>query len=287
MDRTKVTFAQAEGRKPLPAPLNLEELSQEARAVIWRVLHRSLDAHANERPYTTTVGGPWSTIVQDHFVFEQLRPIDEFVDDLPVWVDQLKAIVFSGEYWEVLDFLQWLLRHRSCPGDMLEVLKQALIYSRVAYRLIDEGPTFMPAVTVQEGDAIAEAIEQIGSTGIEGASGHLQAAGGFLVAGKYADSVRESIHSVESVACQIDPDSANTLDPALKALAKHGTIHPALQKGFSTIYGYTSDADGVRHKSIEDGSPVDQSDAVFMLGACASFVTYLINKGREAGLIEG
>ena len=60
-----------------------------------------------------------------------------------------------------------------------------------------------------------------------------------------------------------------------------------LKAGFSKIYGYTSDKDGIRHALLGGDADVDVVDATFMLGACASFVTYLINKARRSGLIEG
>ena len=91
--------------------------------------------------------------------------------------------------------------------------------------------------------------------------------------------LRESIHAVESVARKLDPDST-TLGPALNALAKRGTIHPALRDGFSKLYGFTSDQEGVRHALLEGASPeVDEADALYMFGACAAFVSYLIRKG--------
>ena len=37
------------------------------------------------------------------------------------------------------------------------------------------------------------------------------------------------------------------LDAALKVLAKHTEIHGSLQAGFLKLYGYTSDAKGIRH----------------------------------------
>jgi hypothetical protein len=30
----------------------------------------------------------------------------------------------------------------------------------------------------------------------------------------------------------------------------------------------------------------DEADALFMIGACAAFVSYLVNKGRTAGLVK-
>jgi hypothetical protein len=38
---------------------------------------------------------------------------------------------------------------------------------------------------------------------------------------------------------------------------------------------------------LEAGAPaVDETDALFMIGACAAFVSYMINKVRTAGLIS-
>ena len=83
-----------------------------------------------------------------------------------------------------------------------------------------------------------------------------------------------------------DPAASKTLEPALEALTKHVEIHPALKSGFGKIYGYTSDEQGVRHALLEGTAKVDLEDAGFMLGACASFATYLVGKARKAGLIK-
>ena len=61
-------------------------------------------------------------------------------------------------------------------------------------------------------------------------------------------------------------------------------IHPALEAGFQKLYAYTSDEHGIRHALNRDGANVDEADAIFMLGACASFVSYLIGKARGGGL---
>ncbi|MEH2627060.1 hypothetical protein V1292_005115 [Bradyrhizobium sp. AZCC 1719] len=62
-------------------------------------------------------------------------------------------------------------------------------------------------------------------------------------------------------------------------------MHPALKRGFSAIYGYTSDEGGIRHALLDSGeAAVDEVDAIFFIGACSSFVSYLIGKARVAGL---
>jgi hypothetical protein len=40
-------------------------------------------------------------------------------------------------------------------------------------------------------------------------------------------------------------------------------------------------AEGGRHALLEASDPaVDETDALFMIGACAAFVSYMINKAR-------
>ena len=155
-----------------------------------------------------------------------------------------------------------------------------------SHTVVPKPPTIMPRATEQEGAAIEQALATLGLTGLDGARAHLIQAGERLNAGDYADAVRESIHAVESVARKLDPKASVTLAPALQALEKHAAVHPALKKGFSKIYGYTSDEGGVRHALLEGEAQVGLEEAVFMIGACASFTSYLIGKARRAGLID-
>ena len=48
-----------------------------------------------------------------------------------------------------------------------------------------------------------------------------------------------------------------------------------LKKGFSAIYGYTSNEAGIRHKLTDEDVQVTQAEARFMLIACSPFVNYL------------
>jgi hypothetical protein len=58
-----------------------------------------------------------------------------------------------------------------------------------------------------------------------------------------------------------------------------------MKKGFASLYAYTSDEGGIRHALLEDAAKVDETDALFMLGACAAFVSYILNKARSTGLL--
>jgi hypothetical protein len=104
--------------------------------------------------------------------------------------------------------------------------------------------------------------------------------------GDYGGSIRESVHAVEAVARTLEP-TANKLAPALAKLEKTVRIHPALSRGFGNLYGFTSDEKGIRHPLLDEPvANVDETDALYMLGSCAAFVSYLINKARVSGLLS-
>ena len=169
-----------------------------------------------------------------------------------------------------------MIRHAECPDYLPKQIQKALEESQAAYRLIDS--TFIPFGNPEEASSLALAFADVEAGGFGGALSHLRQAVATVNSGDYASSVRESIHAVESVAKRLDP-TASTLGPALKTLAKHGKVHGSLQAGFDKLYGFTSDEKGVRHALIDDPvADVDEADALYMLGACAAFVSYLIRK---------
>ncbi|WP_125933243.1 AbiJ-NTD4 domain-containing protein [Kiloniella majae] len=291
IDRTKVTFSQAEGLEPLPSPIALKKLGKQARSLIWGRIYNSLyeyrvvleDEFYNEQEY---IGAPWEQMLCKKHIAIDCLPADEFVTDFNAHVDMLKELIFEGEYNYVFDFLTFILRHDDCPYDLLSKIQLALKQSRSAYSIIDTGPTVIPNATEEEGWIIEEAFNVTKENDFDGAGKHLRKAAEALNRGDNSDSVRESIHAVESVACRLNEDASKTLGPALTTLEKNITIHPALKKGFLSIYGYTSDQEGIRHAIHTGKVEVDVTDAVFMFGACASFVTYLINKARLSGMIS-
>jgi hypothetical protein len=100
----------------------------------------------------------------------------------------------------------------------------------------------------------------------------------------YRNSIKESISAVESLCCIIAKDDKATLSGALKAIGKTTELHPALKEAFQKLYGYTSDADGIRHKMMEEPN-LDFEDAKFMRVSCSGFVNYLIVKASKAGIV--
>lgn len=58
-----------------------------------------------------------------------------------------------------------------------------------------------------------------------------------------------------------------------------------LEQEFSSLYGYTSDEDGIRHGGI-DFKNAPAEDAKYMLVSCSAFVNYLIEKYEKVQMDE-
>lgn len=93
----------------------------------------------------------------------------------------------------------------------------------------------------------------------------------------YRNSIKESISAVESICKIITGDSKATFGTALKKIEEQHGLHGALRRAFDSLYGYTSDASGIRHALLEEPD-LDFDDAKFMLVSCSAFVNYLISK---------
>lgn len=91
----------------------------------------------------------------------------------------------------------------------------------------------------------------------------------------YANSIKESISAVEAICSEILGKS-DTLGSALKKLEQIGIkIHPSLKAAFEKLYGYTSDASGIRHSGQLDGKDATFDEAKFMLVSCSAFINYI------------
>jgi len=65
-------------------------------------------------------------------------------------------------------------------------------------------------------------------------------------------------------------------------------VHGALDGAFTKIYGYSSNAQGIR-RALMDEPDLEFEAAKFMLVACSAFVNYLLAKAarsRVDGLID-
>ena len=283
-DPKRLTFSQAQGYEEIPSPLSLGELSNEARVRLWDTL--ALNVWRRSRGYWYWKDGVWLQVFHVLHSRFWVLPLDEFPSKVGTLVNGYKTAILSGlPINEVFDLFQMIMRHKECPGWFTTEVAKVFRHCRLAY-VVDtkKPPTILPAATKAESEAILAATNELRRAGLQGAEAHLRKAGELINYGDWAGSVRESVNAIESVARSLDADASKTLEPALRSLERSGRLHPALKEAFTKLYGYTSDEEGIRHALLDNPtSPAGRDEAVFMLGACASFASYLWRRSRKDG----
>jgi hypothetical protein len=282
VDRRNLTFLQAEGQVSLPRQLALREVSAELTAKLWDVYYTELLRTKRQLDYSKDrLGSAWTAILRDWFVHHEHGFADEFSHVLEDWLAPLKAKFVRRNYLEIFEFVQFTIRHPEAPYNFEGRVANALSQSRAAYFV--DGTTIFPKASVEEGAALQAALIVLRGSEYGGARAHLSAAANLLSEGDYGGSVRESVSAVESIARSIEP-SADKLSTALAKLHNGKRIHQGLKAAFNSLYGYASDEEGVRHALVFQDQPhVGEAEAIFMIGACASFVTFVIGKGSLIG----
>ena len=269
----------------------------EARSVIQ---HETLDVDSRVELWNTIY--LVNNIAEDRQAYESLdfsasyiwgrhlrQPRDEEPQGPAFW-RYVKEVVLDGSWIETLDMVDAYVRSlnsQASQGTELARLAIELFNSNFERCLVD--CRFIDGDLVQVGNdvdvnAISDALEH--TDGFAGARQSIKKAAEHLSDRSnpdYLNSIKESISAVESVVKKVT--GVGTLGAGLKKLEGAGVkIHPALQQAWEKMYGWTSDADGIRHAAIEE-SDSDQATAKYMLVACSAFVSYVIETGHKTDLI--
>jgi len=268
-----IPFSQRTGHAAIPPQLKIGEISQELRRFLHYAILKDLEADTRDGYSEPYLDDRWSLIARDMWVRVAKQPADSFPGY--TWTrNYIKATIEGGPLPEAFDLVEFIVRHKNFEAEPRDEVAQAFVDARSAYRLYNKA--IVVVGTEEQAAAFAKAIADAEGRSATGARKHLIDAGALLRKGDWAGSVRDSIHAVESVAVLLTP-TENTLGAALKVLDKQGHLHGSLKAAFDKLYGYSSDQEGVRHALVFDGEAnVDETDALFMLGACASFVSYLL-----------
>jgi hypothetical protein len=200
----------------------------------------------------------------------------------------IRGYFFSREWYEVYDFLEYVADNHPSGNSQAQKFAEACnsVMERElsAYRFV--GGRIAEVTSEEEVNEIEEGLE--GASSLQPVTAHLKRSLDLLAdrsSPDYRNSIKESVSAVEAICNLVASNSTATLGQALNELEKKNTVdmHPALKGSFQKLYGYTSDADGIRHALLEE-SNLDFEDAKFMLVSCSAFVNYLKVKAAKAGL---
>lgn len=280
---SSMKFSERQGLLPVRSVLQTDGIDGPLRNGLWDALHffffsKEEDwTYAEDSEYFMVFNRIW------HLYFK--RPVDTLPEKVGDVRAELRKYFFGSDWFAAYDLIEFLEgelegeRSKSFAKFVNAIMERELS----AYRLIDGQVT--PISSEEEVSSIEGALRNTGQ--LIGPHTHLKSAIAHLAsrsAPDFRNSMKESISAVESVCKLIAGKPKATLGEALQALEKGGVIHPALKQSFSALYGYASDADGIRH-AMTDAPSVDLIDAKYMLVSCAAFINYLIGKAA-AGEVD-
>ncbi len=282
-------FSERIGKKKPKVDIQIDSMDIELRNGIYNVLYVFIfNPVKNEYSYHGYLdqSGFYGLAIQiwTNFLKESL---DELPSSKNQFVKHLQEEYKQWDYLQIYDFLSFLVEEVDegvitfDKERFIDSLNNTLQKELSGYRFV--AGQLVPITNKEEVASIEMAIENSANHLFNVVNIHLTEALKKISDKNFPDyrnSIKESISAVESI-CQIILNEPKAeLGKALKKLKESIDIHPALEQGFSKIYGYTSDSGGIRH-ALQSEPSVMQEDAIFMLVACSAFINYLIVKSSK------
>jgi len=279
-------FSQRKGIKPIKNIIQVDSMDKELRNRLWNGLSIFYWNIANEGSsillsYYADLKYLCIMLWNNFFKY----PLDDLENYWPNTYKKIKEFFFNCEWYDVYDFIEFIANNyedESVNQAFIIFCNSVLESELSAYRFVDKKVTQI--TSEEEISEIEEALEV--SKPLKAVNTHLRRSLELLADKKnpdYRNSIKESISAIESICKIIANDKKATLKQALKKIESKVKLHPALKKAFNNLYGYTSDAQGIRH-SLLDESKLNLEDAKLMLVSCSTFINYLITKASKAGI---
>ena len=292
-------FSERNGYVKVREHIQFESIDEVSRNRLWDLYYQDKQLWDAERECLLyrIIKCIWQEILK--------KPIDTIPISKKETIGIIRYSHFSGEWHEVFGILEIIYRELSsisentksfseepaygffsleptfkkkcvesisAPSNFLNNVNALFKRECVGYHLMIDGKV-CPITDALEIEQIEIAVNAKSSP----AQTHIQRALELLSDRKqhdYRNSIKESISAVESTVKIISNSENGTLGELLKRM----NLHKAFRSGLSSMYGYTSDADGIRHALIDESSVPSFADAKFFLVMCASFINYLHDK---------
>lgn len=267
-----MSFATRMGIEENTIPLRKDEISYDLRVTIWNLFYRFIFCDRDFVKSITKVS------LQDYF--EKLtfhfwkEALDELPTDSTAQIGYIRDKYFSYDWIKFYSFLEYSIQVLQDVFPQLEPsLNISLKKERAPFRSIN-GEYYL----LTDDQEIDELETVLNDDSFKEVNIHIKAASRMYSDREnpdYRNSIKESISAVECMAHIITGNPDATLGDALKNLKKIKHLHPSLATGFSNLYGYTSNGDGIRHALKDTDNELQPEDAKFFLMICISFINYL------------
>jgi PAS domain-containing protein len=273
-------FSERQGFRPVRKVLQIDSMDEDLKNRLWNALAslcweepREFDSlkFAGNLALATFLPRLW------HEFFK--KPIDTIPRTCTPAIDMIRQFYVRCHWYEVYDLVEFIADRHPSPStrsSLIAYSNRVLEEELSGYRFV--AGKIIPITSEQEVASVERAIAETASL-FPNATEHLRQSINLLAhkpKPDYRNSIKESISAVEALCATVTGDSKATLGQALKVIDPR-ELHSALRSAFEKLYGYTSDAEGIRHALMEEET-LEQEDAVFMLVACSAFISYVIAK---------
>jgi hypothetical protein len=267
-------FSQRMGISPASKVVQIEGMDDDLKNGLWNVIEAHILRPADEGGANNVRRAEALT----HWLWVNYFKLR--LDQMPTAVGQrirnLRTAYFQPTtWWKRLDLVEESVHWWSGFEDLGEPCNEVFKRENAGWRFIDLAIT--PVAEKTDVEAVEDALAA--TQGIGGAREHLKTSIELLSSRDqpdYRNSIKESISAVETVVKVITKEPKATLGQALDLIPN---LHGALRKSLESLYGYTSDADGIRH-GMMDTADLTVIDARFALVTCSAFCSYLVAKAK-------
>ena len=266
------------GLSPVRTALQVGSIDQALKNKLWNafiedffVQHSDLSLKGKDSNRASVCKYIWK-----HFFENRIDLIPSYGNGVVMChmvLDHIQNSFFNAQWFEIYDFVEFIagsFHLKSFINKCNIVLEQDM----AGYRIVND--IIAQITSEEEISTIEQALDS--TDAIKAVNVHLATALGFLSDRQtpdYRNSIKESISAVEALCRIAVSDDKATFGKAIAIIERQYSLHPTLKEAYSKIYGYTSDADGIRHAMLEDGLPIEFEDAKFMLVSCSAFINYL------------
>ena len=278
-------FSERYGHKE-PAPfLQPDELTNGLRNRIWNALYETYFGDIGDNdpvfgfPRYSSSFNSLSTYLR-HFYFK--IPIDDRNNDPEIELEKIRKNYHGLNFPEFYDFLETMAgptvvsfyQYQSGfrENKFTEHCNHIFEEEKAAFRFVENLIT--PTTNKEERAAINDAAksDEAGCHIVHAVTLYRDRSNP-----DYRNSVKESISAVEATYRQLTGKRHKNINTAIAELEGCIDLPTSLKNGFSSIYGWTSGPDGIRHALMKNARDVTEPEARLMLVMCSAYVNYLLS----------
>lgn len=286
-------FSDRNNIKPEKKDIQFKQLDKRTRIQLQNMISLLYDRIYDAKGYYT------ENRIQNFFMFVLGDIFSELVDTRKIYnydvvFSMINSVISSYPYDDVLTLIEAIIQYwdsylkRTYQEKYYHTFSKEYVYKSV-YQFANDtfkkeyvGYRFIDGIIVPISDELeVKTIQESLDNKYNVVREHISKANSHLadrVKPDYENSIKESISAVEALCIVVTNarGSGATLGKMLEKLESLGVvIHPAMRSAFNCLYGYTSDAKGIRHAGNIGGPESTFEEAKYMLVSCCAFVNYI------------